>query len=181
MGRLIQLEVSDFKSYAGTQVIGPFSSFTGLIGPNGAGKSNLMDAVSFVLGIQAAHLRSGQARDLIHRSPLHAAPDAPEPPSAAYVAAFYRTNDGRDLLFKRTYVSSVCTCLAHPSSSVSRNGTSEYRINNRVVSYARYAEVLQEQNILIKARNFLVFQGDVEAIASQSPRDLTRLIEQISG
>src|SRR5690606_1119277 len=31
------------------------------------------------------------------------------------------------------------------------------------------------------ARNFLVFQGDVEAIASQSPKDLTRLIEQISG
>jgi structural maintenance of chromosome 1 len=35
--------------------------------------------------------------------------------------------------------------------------------------------------VLIKARNFLVFQGDVEAIASKSPKDLTRLIEQISG
>lgn len=34
---------------------------------------------------------------------------------------------------------------------------------------------------MIKARNFLCFQGDVEQIASQSPRDLTRLIEQISG
>ena len=33
----------------------------------------------------------------------------------------------------------------------------------------------------MKAKNFLVFQGDVEHIASQSPRDLTRLIEQISG
>jgi structural maintenance of chromosome 1 len=36
-------------------------------------------------------------------------------------------------------------------------------------------------NILVKAKNFLVFQGDVEAVASQSPKDLTRLIEQISG
>ena len=34
---------------------------------------------------------------------------------------------------------------------------------------------------MIKARNFLVFQGDVEAIASKSPKDLTKLIEQISG
>lgn len=36
-------------------------------------------------------------------------------------------------------------------------------------------------NILVKAKNFLVFQGDVEAVASQSPRELSRLIEQISG
>jgi structural maintenance of chromosome 1 len=36
-------------------------------------------------------------------------------------------------------------------------------------------------NIIIKARNFLVFQGDVEAIASKSPKDLTKLLEQISG
>jgi structural maintenance of chromosome 1 len=36
-------------------------------------------------------------------------------------------------------------------------------------------------NILVKAKNFLVFQGDVEAVASQSPRELSRLIDQISG
>lgn len=33
----------------------------------------------------------------------------------------------------------------------------------------------------MKAKNFLVFQGDVEAVASQSPKDLSRLIDQISG
>jgi structural maintenance of chromosome 1 len=38
-----------------------------------------------------------------------------------------------------------------------------------------------KHNILVKAKNFLVFQGDVEAVASQSPKELTRLIEQISG
>jgi structural maintenance of chromosome 1 len=40
---------------------------------------------------------------------------------------------------------------------------------------------LISHNILVKAKNFLVFQGDVEAVASQSPRELSRLIEQISG
>lgn len=59
--------------------------------------------------------------------------------------------------------------------------TSEYRINNRVVTASQYNEALEAENILIKARNFLVFQGDVEAIASQSPKDLTKLVEQISG
>lgn len=57
MGRLIQLQVKDFKSYKGTQTIGPFLNFTSVIGPNGSGKSNLMDAISFVLGIKSSQLR----------------------------------------------------------------------------------------------------------------------------
>lgn len=61
------------------------------------------------------------------------------------------------------------------------SGTSQYRINNEVVSSQHYENVLKAENILIKARNFLVFQGDVEAIAAQSSKDLSRLIEQISG
>lgn len=65
--------------------------------------------------------------------------------------------------------------------SVSTTGTSEYKLNNRVVTYAAYNAALTSHNILVKAKNFLVFQGDVEAVASQSPKELTRLIEQISG
>jgi structural maintenance of chromosome 1 len=44
-----------------------------------------------------------------------------------------------------------------------------------------YNAALEKHNILVKAKNFLVFQGDVEAVASQSPHALTKLIEQISG
>lgn len=64
---------------------------------------------------------------------------------------------------------------------VNNQGTSEYRINGKVTAQGDYTHVLEGENVLVKARNFLVFQGDVEAIASKSPRDLTRLIEQISG
>src|SRR5258706_15286613 len=60
-------------------------------------------------------------------------------------------------------------------------GSSEYRLNGKVVTFKAYNDALQEQNILVQAKNFLVFQGDGEAIASQSPKDLTRLIERISG
>jgi structural maintenance of chromosome 1 len=41
----------------GKQTIGPFKKFTTIIGPNGAGKSNLMDAISFVLGVKTMQLR----------------------------------------------------------------------------------------------------------------------------
>ena len=51
----------------GQQVIGPFKNFTSVIGPNGAGKSNLMDAISFVLGVKSAQLRSSQLKELVYR------------------------------------------------------------------------------------------------------------------
>ena len=37
MGFLKRLELENFKSYKGHQVIGPFKHFTAIIGPNGAG------------------------------------------------------------------------------------------------------------------------------------------------
>lgn len=64
---------------------------------------------------------------------------------------------------------------------ISTTGASEYKLNGKTVTYAAYNAALISHNILVKAKNFLVFQGDVEAVASQSPRELTRLIEQISG
>jgi chromosome segregation ATPase len=41
---------------------GPFTSFTAVIGPNGSGKSNLMDAISFVLGVKTKDLRGTQLK-----------------------------------------------------------------------------------------------------------------------
>ena len=60
-------------------------------------------------------------------------------------------------------------------------GASEYKLNGKPVTYTAYNAALVKHNILVKAKNFLVFQGDVEMVASQSPKDLTKLIEQISG
>ncbi|KAK4219649.1 structural maintenance of chromosomes protein 1 [Rhypophila decipiens] len=197
MGKLIRLELFNFKSYKGhhTLLFGD-SYFTSIIGPNGSGKSNSMDAISFVLGIKSSHLRSSQLRDLVYRGRVMktskiqddgtAAPatnghangyqDGEEDessqrasrndPKTAWVMAVYEDDAGDVQRWKR---------------GITSNGSSEYRINDRVVTAQQYNEALEAENILIKARNFLVFQGDVEAIASQSPQDLTRLIEQISG
>eukprot|EP00249_Psilotum_nudum_P028273 c37084_g1_i1 orf=63-317(+) len=65
-GSIVRLELENFKSYKGHQVIGPFKNFTAIIGPNGAGKSNLMDAISFVLGVRSMQLRGAQMKDLIY-------------------------------------------------------------------------------------------------------------------
>jgi len=161
-----------------------------------------MDAISFVLGIKSSHLRSSHLRDLVYRgrvlqtSKIQADGGAEEgetngatngntqgeqedededmdtqnssqrEPGTAWVMAVYEDDAGEEQAWRR---------------SITASGTSEYRINNRVVTAKEYNDALETEQILIKARNFLVFQGDVEAIASQSAKDLTRLIEQICG
>ncbi|XP_061469786.1 structural maintenance of chromosomes protein 1A-like [Rhineura floridana] len=70
MGFLKLIEIENFKSYKGRQIIGPFRRFTAIIGPNGSGKSNLMDAISFVLGEKTSNLRVKTLRDLIHGAPV---------------------------------------------------------------------------------------------------------------
>lgn len=58
---------------------------------------------------------------------------------------------------------------------------SNYRLDSKDVTYEVYEALLQRIGVLVKARNFLVFQGDVESVASKSPAQLTKLLEQISG
>ena len=157
-----------------------------------------MDAISFVLGIKSSHLRSAHLRDLVFRGRVlrtskingdgsattngingHLNGDMGHDddedidgtqerhdPKSAWVMAVYEDDAGDEQRWKRT---------------ITNQGASEYRIDDRIVTAQEYNDALETENILIKARNFLVFQGDVEAIASQSPRDLTKLIEQISG
>ncbi len=153
-----------------------------------------MDAISFVLGIKSSHLRSTHLRDLVYRGRVlrkstingdvngvngHTKGDANgdidrtqdearerNDPKSAWVMAVYEDDAGDEQQWKRT---------------ITNQGVSEYRLNERAVTAQQYNESLEAENILIKARNFLVFQGDVEQIASQSPKDLTKLIEQISG
>jgi structural maintenance of chromosome 1 len=171
MGRLLGLELQNFKSYRGTVSVGFGSAnFTSIIGPNGSGKSNMMDAISFVLGVRSSHLRSTQLKDLVYRGRVmdgnDEAVEGNDDPERAYVMAVYEKTDGEILELKRT---------------ITAAGQSEYRINNKVISAGEYSDILKGENILTKARNFLVFQGDVEQIASQTSTELAKLLEVVSG
>jgi structural maintenance of chromosome 1 len=169
MGRLQQLEVENFKSYEGKQLVGPFDNFTCIIGPNGAGKSNMMDAISFVLGVQSRHLRSSHLKELVFRKDADSAPAR-----RACVKLLYRLSENEiDNCAEGTEIS-FCRVI-------SAAGVSSYKLNNKDVTFERYEETLNKIGVLVKARNFLVFQGDIESVASKTPQDLTKLLEQISG
>ncbi|NP_001155103.1 structural maintenance of chromosomes protein 1A isoform X1 [Danio rerio] len=159
MGYLKLIEIENFKSYKGRQIIGPFHKFTAIIGPNGSGKSNLMDAISFVLAEKTSNLRVKTLKDLIHGAPV-GKPAA----NRAFVSMVYCEDNGEECTFTRAIIGS----------------SSEYRINSKVVGLSDYSEELEKLGILIKARNFLVFQGAVESIAMKNPKERTALFEEIS-
>lgn len=162
-GRIDRIEVENFKSYKGKHQIGPFKSFTSVVGPNGSGKSNLMDAISFVLGVRSAQLRGTTFKDLIYTVDLA---DASENRRSARVTLAYEPENEREILFSRV---------------IEASGTTHYEIDNQRLTSEEYNERLKSYGILVKARNFLVYQGDIEAVAQKTPKELTTLIEQISG
>ncbi|CAL9733505.1 structural maintenance of chromosomes protein 1 [Monosporozyma servazzii] len=167
MGRLLGLELYNFKSYKGVVKIGfGNSNFTSIIGPNGSGKSNMMDAISFVLGVRSSQLRSNASIDLIYRG----IKDNNEDENDAYVKAYYQQNDANEP-----------TNIIEFMRKILPNGETNYFVDSKQVTFNKYSELLANENILIKAKNFLVFQGDVEQIASQSPIQLTNMLETVSG
>ncbi|KAM4037001.1 structural maintenance of chromosomes protein 1B isoform 2-T2 [Anomaloglossus baeobatrachus] len=68
-------------------------------------------------------------------------------------------------------------CIIGPNGS---GNSSDYCLNGRSVGRATYVSELQKIGIIVKARNCLVFQGEVESIAMKKPKERTHLFEQIS-
>ncbi|KAL3110053.1 hypothetical protein niasHT_015656 [Heterodera trifolii] len=154
-GFLYSLEIENFKSFKGKHYIGPFKRFSAIIGPNGSGKSNLMDAISFVLGERTIHLRVRKLGDLVHGASISMPAS-----KTCCVRMIYRNPDGTERTYQRT--------------------TSEFRVDDNVVNLPQYHKALEEINIFSKARNFLVYQGAVEQIAMQNPKEMTQLFEELS-
>ena len=146
-GRIVHIEVENFKSYRGHHLIGPFYEFTAVIGANGSGKSNLMDAISFVLGVKTAQLR-GSLKELLYSNSDGTSEQ--DKPRRGHVKLVFENADEEEVHFQRSIVPS--------GASADASFASQYRIDGRSVSWEAYNNKLKDFGILVQARNFLVFQ-----------------------
>jgi len=163
-----KLVIFNFKSYAGKHEIGPFDKFTCIIGPNGSGKSNIMDAISFCLGIKTKHLRGERLKDLVYRREEETV-DAN--PRSAEVTLVFKSAKGIMRYFSR---------VINPRGEANyRYGTSTTKMSQ--IGYEEYSQLLASENIFVRARSFLVFQGDVMQLARRQGYELTAMLETISG
>lgn len=126
-----------------------------------------MDAISFVVGIKSKQLRSESLKDLVYNGDGK----RERAKRKAKVSLIYQPSDsemdGAEELLRFSRV-------------VNYKGASSYYLQDRVVSWEAYNDQLKEIGVLVKARNFLVFQGDVESIASKTPIERTCYFEEIS-
>lgn len=158
-----RLVLTNFKSYAGVQEIGPFNaSFSAVVGPNGSGKSNVIDLMLFVFGFRAAKMRQGKLSELIHNSEggqklaycqvdihfMHVVDDPVIPNSATKVP-------GSELVISRR---------------ATNNNASQYYINGKSSTYTEVTTYLRGQGIDLDHKRFLILQGEVESIAQMKPK-----------
>ncbi|EKF31739.1 structural maintenance of chromosome (SMC) family protein, putative [Trypanosoma cruzi marinkellei] len=179
LSHIDRVELYNFKSYAGNVTVGPLKDFTCIVGPNGAGKSNLMDALCFVLSPSATTLRGKDATDLIHRGAqrkecavtavlCHTTPISPAAAATATTTTTTAAGQGRDTEISFT-------------RAVDHRGRITHKINGEPVDDQKYLAAMSNFNVGTRVNNFLVFQHEVEAIAQKKARELTDLLEQVSG
>ncbi|XP_067235482.1 structural maintenance of chromosomes protein 1B isoform X1 [Chanodichthys erythropterus] len=119
-----------------------------------------MDALGFVMGERAVNLRVKHTRDLIHGAHVG------KPVSnSATVTMIYCGDNNEEMTFSR--------CISGESS--------EYRVNGKQMTLAKYTGELEKIGIVVKAKNCLVYQGAVESIAMMNAKERTKMFERISG
>jgi chromosome segregation protein len=159
---LKKLTLHGFKSFCDRTEITLGSGATAIVGPNGCGKSNLADALRWVLGEQNARvLRSSKQQDFIFSGT-----ETRKAMGSCEVRLLFDgvTEDAETEIVRR----------------LSRDGTSEYRLNGKVCRWKDIVESLAGTG-LSHTGYVVIGQGTIQELASGRPEDRRLWIEEASG
>ncbi|MGL4981914.1 MAG: chromosome segregation SMC family protein, partial [Treponemataceae bacterium] len=164
---LKSLDIFGFKSFADRTRIEFSDGITALLGPNGCGKSNVVDAVKWVLGEQAAKtMRAEKMEDIIF--------NGTETRKALNVAEVTLT------------ISNEQSLLPIDLSEITirrrlyRSGESEYYINGQQTKLKDVRELFWDTGVG-KAAYSVMEQGKIDQILSSKPEDRRYLFEEAAG
>ncbi len=161
------LEIFGFKSFADRTKIEFADGITALLGPNGCGKSNVVDAVKWVLGEQAAKtMRAEKMEDIIFNGT-----ETRKPLNMAEVTLILANDNGllpldmSEISIKRRLY---------------RSGEGEYFINNQQVKLREVRELFWDTGVG-KVAYSVMEQGKIDQILSSKPEDRRYLFEEAAG
>ena len=161
-----KLVLTNFKSYAGIQEIGPFhTSFSAVVGPNGSGKSNVIDSLLFVFGFRANKMRQSKLCELIHNS--ESFPNLDFCQVDIHFAKVVDNYDSNGNPLSPTYIPNSNLLV---SRRAEKNNASTYFINNKKSNYTEVTTLLKKEGIDLDHKRFLILQGEVEMIAQMKPK-----------
>lgn len=155
------LVLTNFKSYAGRQEVGPFhASFSSVVGPNGSGKSNVIDSLLFVFGFRASKMRQGKISALIHNSAQY-----PDLEYCEVAVHFHEVMDvpggGHEIIPNSDLVI---------SRKAFKNNSSQYYINGKSSNFTTVTTLLRDRGVDLDHKRFLILQGEVESIAQMKAK-----------
>src|SRR5713226_1441401 len=165
--RLSRLELSGFKSFAGSVEL-PFDlGVTAIVGPNGCGKSNISDAVRWVLGEQSPRLlRGGKMEDVIFQGST-----GRRPVNVTEVSLVFDNADGTlPLAYQEVAV----------TRRLSRSGQSEYLLNRSPVRLRDIQDMLRGTGLGADAA--VVMEAKmIDALLSEKAEERRALFEEAAG
>nr|CCC93301.1 putative structural maintenance of chromosome 4 [Trypanosoma congolense IL3000] len=160
------IDVENFKSYAGKHRIGPFhKTFETVVGPNGSGKSNVIDSMLFVFGKNARKIRLEKLSDLIHTSAAY-----PDFTHASVTVNFVRLRETEQTRCDPDYREEVEGSLFSIKREVHKTGTSQYFIQGVKKTQREVVDTLIDEGVDLEHNRFLILQGEVEQIALMKPK-----------
>jgi chromosome segregation protein len=165
--RLSRLELSGFKSFAGSVELPFEQGVTAIVGPNGCGKSNISDAVRWVLGEQSPRLlRGGKMEDVIFQGST-----GRRPVNVAEVSLVFDNSDGSlPLAYQEVVV----------TRRLSRSGQSDYLLNRSPVRLRDIQDLLSGTGLGADAA--VVMEAKmIEALLSEKAEERRGLFEEAAG
>lgn len=163
--RLTSIEISGFKSFAKRIHLSFETGVTGIIGPNGSGKSNIAEAIAWVLGEQSNKALRGKERtDIIHSGKNTRA-------IRAHVAL---TFDNEAARFP------VLSSEISISRSLTKEGESEYLLNNEPIRLVDLSQMLAEAGIGTKGYA-VISQGMADRYLQATPQARKELFNEATG
>ena len=171
------LSARGFKSFADRTVFDFEPGITVIVGPNGSGKSNIVDALSWVLGTQAAKKVRGRAMSDV----IFAGSPKRNKAAQARVEIVIDNSDGQ------LSTSGLGTAQSAGEFSqiriarvIHRDGETAYEINGEDVRALDIQELLSDSG-LGRELHTIVGQGQLDEILQAKPEERRRYIEEAAG
>ena len=166
MTKIVRMTMHGFKSFANKTNIMFGDQYNCILGPNGSGKSNVGDALCFVLGrLSAKSMRAEKAANLIFNGGKH------KTPSSKGIVEIEFDNSTEEFVGQPKQVVI--------SRTITKKGTSIYRINEKKVTRTQVVDLLAGAHVNPDGYN-IILQGDITRFVDMPGKERREIIEQIS-
>ncbi|KAJ7638237.1 condensin complex subunit SMC2 [Roridomyces roridus] len=169
--RIEELVLEGFKSYpVRTQITGWDPSFNAITGLNGTGKSNILDAISFVLGLtNMSTMRASNQTDLIYKRGQAGV-------TKASVTIVFDNSD-----VSKSPPGQESSKQITVTRQLSLPNVNKYLLNGHKVPQATIQSLFQSVQLNINNPNFVIMQGKITKVLNMRPQEILGMVEEAAG